>query len=68
LGNKVSHAPIQIFATDISERAIRNARIGEHPESIIKDVSPEKLSQHFQNLFLTFKKLPINPFKTNFLV
>ena len=34
--------PIQIFASDISEQAIQKARIGEYPESISRDVSPEE--------------------------
>ena len=50
LGDKVSHTPIQIFATDISERAIQKARLGEYPESISKDVSPERLSRYFMKL------------------
>jgi two-component system CheB/CheR fusion protein len=47
LGENVSHTPIQIFASDISEQAIQKARLGEYSESIIKDVSPERLSRFF---------------------
>jgi two-component system, chemotaxis family, CheB/CheR fusion protein len=38
---------IQIFATDIDERAIEVARTGLYPKSIALDVSAERLEQHF---------------------
>jgi two-component system CheB/CheR fusion protein len=47
LGDKVSHTPIQIFATDISEQAIQKARLGEYPSSISTEVSPQRLGQFF---------------------
>ncbi len=40
--------PIQIFATDISEEAIRKARLGIYPETISKDVSKSRLSRFFE--------------------
>lgn len=39
--------PVQIFATDIDGRALNLARAGRYPESIAKDVSPERLSRWF---------------------
>jgi two-component system CheB/CheR fusion protein len=38
---------IQIFATDLDERAIEVARSGLYPEGIAVDVSPERLQQCF---------------------
>lgn len=50
LGDKVSHTPIQIFATDISEQAIEKARLGEYSENISANVSKERLSRFFIKL------------------
>lgn len=50
LGDKASHVPIQIFATDISEQAVQKCRIGEYPESIREHVSAERLSRFFLRL------------------
>ncbi|MGD0128854.1 MAG: chemotaxis protein CheB [Terriglobia bacterium] len=47
LGAAKSNIPIQIFGTDISEAAIEKARNGNYPESIIADVSPERLRRFF---------------------
>ena len=47
LGEKSSSTPIQIFASDISERAIQKARSGEYPDTISDDVSRERLSRYF---------------------
>ena len=38
---------IQVFASDIDDRAIGTARGGLYPGSIIADVSPERLQQYF---------------------
>ena len=38
---------IQVFATDIDERAIATARSGFYPTSIVTDVSPERLQRFF---------------------
>lgn len=38
---------IQIFATDIDEEAIATARQGVYPESIVADVSPERIQRFF---------------------
>ncbi|MBN1657725.1 MAG: PAS domain-containing protein, partial [Anaerolineae bacterium] len=45
LGREV---PVQIFATDIDERAIEVARRGHYPASISVDLSPERLARFFQ--------------------
>jgi two-component system CheB/CheR fusion protein len=47
LGDRVSSTPIQIFASDISESSIQKARAGEYPESIARDISPERLNRFF---------------------
>jgi two-component system CheB/CheR fusion protein len=39
--------PIQIFATDISETAIEQARAGLYPPSAVEDLSPERLRRFF---------------------
>ena len=38
---------VKIFATDIDERAILQARAGAYPAGIAADVSPERLALHF---------------------
>jgi two-component system CheB/CheR fusion protein len=38
---------VQVFATDANEAAIGVARKGRYPESIIADVSPERLARYF---------------------
>ncbi len=40
---------IQVFATDIDEQAIHDARDGLYPTTIEADVSPERLRQYFGN-------------------
>jgi len=42
------HFNVQIFGTDIDETAIAYARAGVYPESIEKDVSPERLKRYFK--------------------
>ncbi|MBC7799596.1 MAG: SAM-dependent methyltransferase, partial [Gemmatimonadaceae bacterium] len=39
--------PIQVFATDIDDRAIEAARTGLYPDTIAADVSAERLERHF---------------------
>ncbi len=41
------HLPIQIFATDISEKSIETARRGQYPENIAGDMSDERLQRYF---------------------
>jgi two-component system, chemotaxis family, CheB/CheR fusion protein len=44
----ISHAPqIQIFATDIDEDVLGEARIGRYPSTIGADVAPERLQRFF---------------------
>ena len=38
---------VQVFATDIDAEVIDKARLGEYPESIGADVSPERLKRYF---------------------
>ncbi len=38
---------VQIFGTDIDAEAIERARVGQYPESIGADVSPERLERFF---------------------
>src|SRR5204862_2740885 len=40
--------PIKVFGTDLSEEAIRAARLGTYSESALTDVSPERLSRFFE--------------------
>ena len=47
LGEVRTKPPAQIFATDISERAVRKAREGLYPETIAADVSSERLRRFF---------------------
>ncbi len=47
LGHKGAGAPVQIFATDVSERAIDEARAGIYPAGIGADVSPARLRRFF---------------------
>jgi len=47
LGNEAQGVLVQIFATDVSETAVEQARLGSYPESIAADVSPERLRRFF---------------------
>lgn len=47
LGDRITSIPVQIFASDISEQAIQKARVGEYPESISHNLSPERLNRFF---------------------
>ena len=47
LGNRTDLPAIQIFGTDLSEPAIEKARKGEYPESLVCDVSTERLKRFF---------------------
>jgi len=42
-----SAAKIQVFATDIDERAVAIGRAGAYPQAIITDVPPSRLRQYF---------------------
>ncbi len=47
LADRGIQTAIQIFATDISEVAIAEARLGIYPQSRLADVSPERLRRFF---------------------
>ncbi|MFM0034934.1 CheR family methyltransferase [Paraburkholderia strydomiana] len=47
LGEESPQPGIQVFATDIDERAIESARAGRYLESILTDVPPSRLRQFF---------------------
>ncbi|MET0152882.1 MAG: chemotaxis protein CheB [Candidatus Binatia bacterium] len=47
LGEEAASIPVQIFATDVSEAAIDSARVGLYPQSIVADVTPERLRRFF---------------------
>lgn len=38
---------LQIFGTDASERSIELARLGTYPESLLSEISPERLRRYF---------------------
>lgn len=46
-GNQGEHIPVQIFATDLSDRGIEKARAGLYSKDIAEDVSPERLRRFF---------------------
>ena len=47
LGDEAPGTPIQVFATDVSDAAVEQARAGLYPDSISEDVSPERLRRFF---------------------
>ena len=47
LGEEAASRSLQIFATDVSDTAIAQARAGVYPESIAGDVSPDRLRRFF---------------------
>ena len=47
LARSGTHRPVQIFATDIDDRAIEVARAGLYPAAIAADLSAERLERHF---------------------
>jgi two-component system CheB/CheR fusion protein len=47
LGDRASEQRIQIFATDVSETAIEQARAGTYPVAIAADVSADRLKRFF---------------------
>ncbi|HEY2411542.1 MAG TPA: CheR family methyltransferase [Pirellulaceae bacterium] len=47
LDHRSDSVPIQIFATDISETAIDQARAGLYPPSAVEDLPPERLRRFF---------------------
>jgi two-component system CheB/CheR fusion protein len=47
LGNRRSDIPFQLFGTDLRQGSIEKARAGTYPESVVADVSPERLRRFF---------------------
>jgi two-component system CheB/CheR fusion protein len=47
LALEASSAKLQVFATDIDDRAIAYGRKGAYPEAIITDVPPSRMRQYF---------------------
>jgi two-component system CheB/CheR fusion protein len=47
LGDRAPSVPLQMFATDLSERAVEVARLGVYRENIAGDVSAERLRRFF---------------------
>lgn len=47
---KTSKIPVQIFATDLSEEVIRDARIGEYTQSDIVPVSQQRVKRFFTKM------------------
>ncbi len=47
LAERDVHLPIQVFATDISEKSIETARRGQYSENIAGDMSGERLRRYF---------------------
>ncbi|ARV14791.1 CheR family methyltransferase [Polaribacter sp. SA4-12] len=46
---------LQIFASDLDERAINIARQGVYPETIFTDVTPERLQRYFKSEANTYR-------------
>jgi two-component system, chemotaxis family, CheB/CheR fusion protein len=46
-GEGADHIPVQIFATDLNQKAIERARAGLYTKNIAEDVSPERLRRFF---------------------
>jgi two-component system, chemotaxis family, CheB/CheR fusion protein len=49
-GEHANDVPIQMFATDISERAIEVARAGVYSDATVRDVAPDRLARYFTAL------------------
>src|SRR6266404_6074355 len=47
LGNRRADIPIQLFGTDLRQGSIEKARAGTYPESVVADISPERLQRFF---------------------
>jgi two-component system CheB/CheR fusion protein len=47
LGDRVSNHPVQIFATDISERALATGRRGLYPSEAVSKLEPERRKRYF---------------------
>jgi two-component system CheB/CheR fusion protein len=50
IGEKAASIPIQIFATDLNEKAIERARTGIYSKSLLQNVSPERIKRFFTKI------------------
>src|SRR5438309_2923676 len=55
LGHRTADIPIQLFGTDLSQESIGKARAGVYPESIVADVSPERLRRFFDKVEVGYR-------------
>ena len=55
LGEQAGAVPIQVFATDVSDRAIERARAGIYPDTIVEDVSAPRLRRFFAKVDGSFQ-------------
>src|SRR2546428_584441 len=55
LGHRSADIPIQLFGTDLSQESIGKARSGVYPESIVADVSPERLRRFFAKVEVGYR-------------
>jgi two-component system, chemotaxis family, CheB/CheR fusion protein len=55
LGDRAAHLRIQLFATDVSEQTIEQARAGVYPLSVAADVAPDRLKRYFTKVDGSFK-------------
>jgi len=55
LGKDIASTRIQIFGTDLSERAIDRARLGIYSSAIEKDISSQRLQRFFKKLDSTYQ-------------
>ena len=54
LGKKHANVPIQIFASDLSEKALEKARSGSYIENVALDVSSQRLKKFFVKVGNTY--------------
>lgn len=52
---EASDAKLQVFATDIDDRAIAFGRRGTYPEAIVTDIAPARLRQHFSKEHMHYR-------------
>ncbi len=54
-GENDKKIPIQIFATDLSEEAIRMARVGEYTQTDLKTIAPKYINRYFTKIGDTYR-------------
>ena len=50
MGKKPISTPVQIFATDLNEKAVERARAGIYLKTALQNVSPERLEKFFTKI------------------